>query len=158
MKQRKPNPWISRRLLSLILDDFSFFGSIPFYLFVTLIAYFTNHNLLFSRLGYSFLIGFLAIIAIKKVHYKDRPQKEEFTIFMEKVVASSFPSSHSATVTLLGILLSISFPTIWVISSAIIISLLVYLQRYITKKHFFIDIVGGAILAVIISIFVIKVF
>ena len=156
--RRLPKQLMSRKILSLILDDFSAFGSVPFYLFVALTAYFIGNVELSSRLAYSFLIGFIAIIIIKNVHYKDRPQKEEFTIFMEKVVASSFPSSHSMSVTILAILMGLAYPFAWLIIMSIFAALMVYMHRYISKKHFMIDIIGGILIGVAITIFVVKVF
>ena len=152
-----PKQLMSKKIISLILDDVSFFGSIPFFLFITGIAFFFGNNVLFSRMAYTFLLSLIIVIAIKSVHYKDRPQKEEFSIFMEKMVASSFPSSHSVGVTALSILVSIAYPFVWVIAPMTVISILVYLQRYITKKHFVMDIVGGIFIAIAEVIFVIKI-
>lgn len=156
--KRLPRQLMSRKIFSLIFDDFSFFGSLPFFLFITLSALFIGNIELFYRLAYFLLISIIVIIAIKTIHYKDRPQKEEFDIFMEKMVASSFPSSHSLTITALTIFLSLAYPYIWVVTMFSIISLMVYIQRYVTKKHFFVDIVGGILTAIVIAIFVIKVF
>jgi len=155
--RRLPKQLMSKKLLALILDDFSFFGSVPFYIFATLGIYFMGNTGLFSRLAYSFLIGFIIILIVKNFHYKDRPQKEEFSIFMEKVVASSFPSSHTMSVTILAIFLSLAYPYLWVIIMSTIAAIMVYLQRYITKKHFMIDIIGGILISIAIIIFVVKV-
>ena len=152
-----PKQWVSKKILRILLDDFALFGSVPFYVLVTMFAYFIGNKELFLRMVYTFLIGFVVVIAIKKVHYKDRPQKEEFNIFMEKVIASSFPSTHSLIITTITILLYLAYHSLWVLVTFGILSILVYTQRYITKKHFFIDIVGGIVLSVIIIVFVIKV-
>jgi membrane-associated phospholipid phosphatase len=153
-----PKQLMSKKILSLILDDFSFFGSVPFYLFVTLSAYFIGNTELFLRLSYGFLIAFIVLLAVKTVHYKERPQKEEFNIFMERMVASSFPSSHSLGVTGLSIFLALAYPFPWLITMLSFVSVMVYLQRYVTKKHFWIDIIGGILIAIAICVFVVKVF
>jgi len=155
---RKINHLMSKKILALILDDFSFFGSIPFFAFATFVVYLTGNLILFERLAYCFVISLIVVIGIKSAHFKDRPQKEEFSIFMEKVLASSFPSSHSIGVTILAILFYLAYPLIHVLIAGIIISILVYMQRYITKKHFVIDIMGGIIIAIVETVFVIKVF
>lgn len=155
--RRLPKELMSRKILRLLLDDFSLFGSMAFYFFVVIIAHFIGNNELFSRLVYAFLIAFIVVITIKSLHYKDRPQKEEFNIFMEKVIASSFPSTHTMVITTLAILLWLSYRYVWLLSIFSIISILVYMQRYISKKHFLVDIVGGIILSVIIVTFVVKV-
>lgn len=156
--KKLPNHIISRKLLSKILDDFSMFGSTPFYLFVTIAAFYLGNTTLAFRLVYGGLIGIIVILIIKTVHYKDRPQKEEFTLFIDKLMASSFPSSHSMVVTGIAILLSISYPDILIILLLSFISLIVFIQRYIRKKHFVIDIIGGMIISIVIAIFVVKVF
>ena len=155
--RKLPKQLMSRKILALLLDDFSAFGSVPFYLLVTLTTFFLGNFTLFSRLAYGFLIGFITILIIKNIHYKDRPQKEEFTIFMEKIVASSFPSSHSMSVTMLAVFLSLAYPLSWVVIMSVSAAILVYSQRYITKKHFMTDIIGGILISVAIAIFVVKV-
>ncbi|MDO8481388.1 MAG: phosphatase PAP2 family protein [Nanoarchaeota archaeon] len=152
------NPFMSKKLASKILDDFSLFGSMPFFLLVTLIAGFAGNSSLFERLAYSFLISFITIVTIKGLHYKERPQKEEFNMFMERVVASSFPSTHSLAVTSLALLVVISYPYTWVISLAAMLCCLVYLQRYVSKKHFVIDIVASIAIAIAEVILIIRVF
>ena len=152
-----PTQLISKKIISLILDDISFFGSIPFFLFIAAMAYIFGNNVLFSRMAYLFILSLIVVIAIKSIHYKDRPQKEEFSIFMEKIVASSFPSSHTIGVTSLAILVSLAYPFLQVIIPMTFIAILVYLQRYITKKHFVMDIIGGILIAIAEVIFVIKI-
>jgi undecaprenyl-diphosphatase len=156
--RKLPRELMTTKLFKALLDDFSFFGSIPFYLFVTLVIYFLGNQELFLRLLYTLLIGFVLIIIIKRVHYKDRPQKEVFDAFMEKIVASSFPSTHSMTITSLLILLTIAYPFIWVGTLLTSLALIVYAHRYMTKKHYMIDIIGGIVIALIITIFVVKLF
>jgi membrane-associated phospholipid phosphatase len=147
---------VSKKILSIILDDFSFFGSLPFYGLVTLVTYFVNPQL-FMRLIYCFIVSIIVVLTVKSVHYKDRPQKQEFTMFMERVVASSFPSTHSMNITILAILIMLAYPLLWVKATSIAVALLVFAQRYITKKHFFTDILGGILIGVAEVIFVIKI-
>ncbi len=155
--KKLPSELMSVKIFRLLFDDFSFFGSIPFYLFLLLLFFFIGNMDLFFRLLYTFLLSIIVILVIKNVHYKDRPQKEEFTIFMEKVIASSFPSTHSLFVTTIAILVSFAYPVAWVIITSCILSILVYIHRYISRKHFFVDIVGGILIGIVEIIFVIKV-
>jgi membrane-associated phospholipid phosphatase len=148
---------MSKKILNQILDDFSFFGSLPFYVFMVIVTYFLSNYELLLRLIYTLLIGTIVVIIVKNIHYKDRPQREEFTIFMEKMVASSFPSTHSTTITTLAIMFNLAYPNFWLLFISLIICVLVYLQRYISKKHFVIDIIGGIIISIILSVFVIRI-
>jgi membrane-associated phospholipid phosphatase len=152
-----PNEIVSKNILKIVLEDFSIFGSIAFYITAMLTVWFIGNQELFLRLLYAFLIGIVIIVIIRGGYHKDRPQKEEFDIFMERVIASSFPSSHSLFVTMLVVLLSIAYPRTGMIIISSIVALLVYLQRYITRKHFIMDIFGGILIAIIILVFVIRV-
>ena len=149
---------MSKKLAAKLLDDFSLFGSFPLYFAVLIIVWFMGNHQLFERLAYGFLISFIVIVCIKGFHYKERPQKEEFTMFMERIVASSFPSTHSLIVTGLALMLSLTYPFSWVIALSSAICLLVYVQRYVSKKHFVIDIVASIAIAIAEVILVFKVF
>ncbi|MBR9699878.1 phosphatase PAP2 family protein [Candidatus Woesearchaeota archaeon] len=155
--RKLPKQFMSRKILRIILDDISNFGSIPFYILILAAMLFIERGEFFFRLFYSFLIAMALIIVIKSVHFKDRPQKEEFSIFIEKVLASSFPSSHSLNVTILAILFSLQYPFLWVMIFSGMLAVLVFLHRYISKKHFIVDIFGGILLAIIEVIFVVRV-
>ena len=153
----KHNNILSKKIIKYFIDDISIFGSISFYWVFSAAFFFLGLYELFNRLAYCFLISIIVVIAIKSVHYKDRPQKEEFTIFMEKMIASSFPSTHSINITLISILLIYTFSYNWLMVMMPIIAFLVYLQRYISKKHFIIDIIGGILIGVAEAVFVLKV-
>jgi len=152
-----PKQFVSRKLIKILLDDFAFAGSVPFFLLVTMWSYFVGNIVLFYRLLYGLIISFVVIIIVKGLHYKDRPRKEEFSTFMEKIVASSFPSVHSLIVTGISTLLILSYPYPWVIAMTGILAILVYIQRYVSRKHFVIDIIGGFFIALAIIIFVVRV-
>jgi len=148
---------MSRKIWRIILDEVGFFGSLPFFIFVTLASLAVGKAELFERLGYSFLISFIVILVIKGTHYKDRPQKEEFNIFMEKIIAASFPSSHSLNMTILALLLSMEFPYPGVMIGMALLAVMVYAQRYLTRKHFIADIIGGILIGIAEVIFVVRV-
>ncbi len=148
---------MSRKVFYIILNELGHFGSIPFFIFVTLAALYLGSYTLFERLAYSLLISITLILIIKGTHYKDRPQKEEFSIFLEKVIASSFPSSHSMNITILTILISMSYPTLPIIITLSLLSFTIYLQRYLTRKHFIADIIGGICIGIAEVIFVVRV-
>jgi membrane-associated phospholipid phosphatase len=155
--KRIPKQLMSKKVFGLLVNDFSFLGNVPFYLFVMLVSYFSGNIELFNWLAYTFVLGIIVVFSIKSIHYKDRPQKEEFNIFIEKMLASSFPSSHSLSVTVIAIYIILMYPYQWVIIMSVFACMIVYIQRYITKKHFVVDIIGGILVAFAIAIFVVKV-
>jgi membrane-associated phospholipid phosphatase len=153
-----PKQFISKKILSVLLEDFAFFGSVPFLFTVLIFSYFSGELLLFKRIIYTTLLGFIVSLIITKIHYKDRPRKEEFSIFMEKVIASSVPSTHSMIATSLAILISLAYPFAWLISTVVVLSFLVYIQRYVAKKHYMIDIIGGILISSFMVLFIVRVF
>ena len=80
-----PKQLLSRKIISVLIDDFAFYGSVPFFLLVILWSYFTGLTDLFWRLSYTFLLSVIVILVVKGIHYKERPRAEEFSIFMEKI-------------------------------------------------------------------------
>jgi len=152
-----PKQLVSKKLLATLLDEFAFFGGIPFYVLVTLFAYFIGQKELYLALIYCFLLSFIIKLIITSLHYKERPRKQEFTIFMEKILASSFPSTHSINSTILAALLIITFQLRWIVITTLTFAILVFIQRYVSKKHYFIDILGGILIAIAEIIFVLRI-
>ena len=56
---------ISKKIMAVTLDDFSLFGSLPFYAFVVIISYYLN-TVLFTRLIYSLLLTLIIVFAINE--------------------------------------------------------------------------------------------
>lgn len=92
--------------------------------------------------------------AIKTIFPKDRPRKQKFTTLVEKIDASSFPSVHSARITVLTFWLALISTNILLQIFIIAIGVLVAYSRIYLKKHYYIDVFGGIILGVIINLLI----
>ena len=149
---------LSRSIIQHFFLDISLFGSIPFYWAFAFGLYFAGMDRWFFQLAYCFLLSMVIVIVIKSIHYKDRPIKEEFSIFMEKMIASSFPSTHSLNITILAILASIWINNIGIVFLSSTLAVCVYIQRYLSRKHFVIDIIGGILIGIAEVTFVLRVF
>ncbi len=89
--------------------------------------------------------------AIKMLFFKNRPIKQSTGTFIEKVDASSFPSVHAARITIIAFWLIIYFNSIYLRAFTALIWILVIYSRVYLKKHYWTDVIGGTIIALIIN-------
>lgn len=132
-----------------VVRDFTSFGSILVVLFISFLL--IGGKLLFPALMGLFIVE-VACILIKVVFFKKRPLEEEYKNIIEKVDASSFPSSHVARSTFIYLLLFTLTKNIFFIFLIFIIAL----TRIIMKKHYFIDALVGFIIGFAIYFMFIK--
>jgi len=79
-----------------------------------------------------------------------------FTFFSFEGAATSFPSGHANLITALALSLSLVFPRLKYIF--IVIALLVMMSRVVVGVHFLSDVLFGAYVAVLITLFVHRAF
>ncbi len=86
---------------------------------------------------------------IRIVYFKDRPNKESHSNFIERIDASSFPSIHAFRVSYILIVFSHAFQnltaTILIFTSAF----LVCVSRIYLRKHDYVDVLGGIVLGIV---------
>jgi len=90
---------------------------------------------------------------IKLVWYRPRPVPIAWSNWYEKINASSFPSIHAARLAVFATfcILSERFDlyTLWIIITA---ALVVGITRVVLKKHYWVDVIGGWVLGVLLTI------
>ncbi len=96
------------------------------------------------------LINEVLCSIIKLLYHKPRPDGQGFDGNVAKIDAGSFPSIHSSRITITYLTLFMSTSDIVMKCSFLIVIVLVYLSRVILKRHFPIDVYGGAIIGLII--------
>jgi membrane-associated phospholipid phosphatase len=107
---------------------------------------------LFWKLCISLIVIMFIGMGIKALYFKERPKKQEYFSRLEKIDASSFPSIHSARISALALILSMYFnKTLFTIFLTIVAICVMYSRIYL-KKHRFVDIIGGAILGVLVGL------
>ena len=144
-----------KKLIGSLIDSFSFFGALPFYLFLSFFIFFSGNEKLFERLIIGIIFCYAVVILIRIVYYKERPRKIEHGNIIEKVIASSFPSFHSCAVTILSLMICLYYKSAYMIALFSFISLLVFFNRYHLRKHYLSDIIAGILTGIIISISII---
>jgi len=146
---------LSRNFLKKIIDDswrdVSFFGGLFFYVFLSAFVLALGQKLLFLQLIISFAITYALTLAIRFFYYKERPNKEKYTNFIERLESSSFPSLHSMRVSAMFIILHFYLNNYLFSLLFFGIAIAVFASRYYLKKHYAVDILGGALIGVFVG-------
>ena len=119
-------------------------GGFFFYAVVTLLSLIVGEKILFRQLMLGFIITAVVVVGIRLVYFKPRPVKQQYHNLIEKIDASSFPSWHLARALYLALILGKVMGNLVV---PIFIALLVGYSRLYLKKHDWIDLIGGMVLA-----------
>jgi undecaprenyl-diphosphatase len=149
---------MSNRIVNSLIRDLSSFGGLPFYLFLSFFVMLLGELKLFLWLIIGMIISYLIVIIIRIIFYKERPRKEKYNTFIEKIDASSFPSLHSFRITLIFWLFYFNYKSLYITIMVFFIGLAVFFSRYYLKKHFRIDIFWGFILGLVTSFAIVHLF
>jgi undecaprenyl-diphosphatase len=136
-------------IMHSILRDLSAFGALPFYLFISLFLLILGEIKLFWVLFIGLLLSYFFAFSIRLFYFKNRPIKVKYHNILEKIDASSFPSLHSWRIALLWLVLCFYYSNLvfWVLFG--VLALIVLFSRYYLKKHYFTDILFGAVFGLI---------
>ena len=126
--------------------EMSAFGN--FIVLSFLMFLFFGYGNTFLEIYVYFVMLEIFICAIKVIFYKDRPKKEKYSNIIEKISASSFPSSHSARSLFVFLLI---FSLLGGIERLFLvcIPMAVGFSRVLIKKHYVIDVVVGYVIGAI---------
>ncbi len=115
---------------------------------ILLILLFLSSPLLVPLIAGSILTAGI-IVVIRIFYFKNRPKKETYSNFIERIDASSFPSLHSARIVFLAILFSAHFTNQYLTILCTVVAALVSYSRIYLKKHDWVDVAGGVVVGVI---------
>ena len=114
---------------------------------ILLILLFISSPLLIPLIAGSILTAGI-IVVIRIFYFKNRPEKETYNNFIERIDASSFPSLHSARIVFLAILFSVHFANQYLAILCTVVAALVSYSRIYLKKHDWIDVAGGVVVGI----------
>ena len=134
-----------------LIRDTSAFGGFPLYCFLSLVVLLLGYFELFFQLLIGFILAFGVTVLIRLCYFKERPKKQKFANWIEKIDASSFPSLHAMRATVLTVLLSLFFANRVVAVVFAILAVLVAVIRVQEKKHDIFDVIIGLVLGVILG-------
>jgi membrane-associated phospholipid phosphatase len=136
----------------LIFRDFSFFGSLDFFIFYIILLYFLTLNLtFFKKIIVTIILSYIFVTFIRLIFFKERPIPKKYNNLLEKIDASSFPSMHMVRISILTYFSYIYLNNINILHLFLLLSILVGLNRYLSKWHYIIDIISGFIFGICIS-------
>lgn len=112
-----------------------------------LILLFMSSSLLIRLIAGSIITAGV-VVFIRIFYFKDRPKREIYTNFWQRIDASSFPSLHAARIVFLAIIFSVHFANLYLTILCSITAALVSYSRIYLKKHDWWDVAGGAVVGV----------
>ena len=120
--------------LILLMVPFIFLGaSRPFYILLL-----------------ALLINEILASIIKITFPKKRPTGQSYKNLIEKIDAGSFPSLHASRITLVYFTILSNTNTIQIKMLCVFVVFLVIISRIRLKKHYWIDVLGGFIIGLLI--------
>ena len=136
------------------IRDISSLGGIAFYGLLFLFTLVIQQYLIALKLLFIVVVIMIVTYYIKSVYFKARPDnkaKKRGKNLLESADLSSFPSVHSARITALGVLGSLTFMNVLlaILLAAIVIT--VCASRIILGRHHKADVIAGIVLGLIVG-------
>jgi membrane-associated phospholipid phosphatase len=140
---------INKYLPQLFLEITNF-GGLIFYLLVLGFVLLSWQFLLFWQLLFGLVVNVTVVVIIRLLYFKNRPNKQEFSNFIERLDASSFPSLHAARIFFMALVFLVYFENIYLSVFLMVMACLVTYSRYYLRKHDSYDLFGGLTLGVLV--------
>jgi len=142
-----------RDLVDTFFKQITELGSLAITVVIIILTYFFD-----KRLSLRLFLGIASVtiisIIVKSLFFHNRPKKQKIKTLIDRIDASSFPSVHSARITIMIYLMIRYFSNIILQIFLMLIGLLVIYSRIYLKKHYFRDIIAGTLLGLIMSIII----
>jgi membrane-associated phospholipid phosphatase len=149
---------VFKKISDELLTQITYLGGVVVFGFVMVILLSFGFVFEFLRLALGLVASYFLIVVIRSIYFVNRPLKQEFSNFIERLDASSFPSNHSIRIVLLSLILLELSSSVFASVCIVLIVLLVFFSRWYLKKHFLVDILAGAFLGAIIHFGVLSIF
>lgn len=133
------------------LEDVKALGGLPLYVVLTALFFIMGYSAMSVGLIICLVLSYCLTMSIRFLFFRQRPDKESFRGFAQKIDASSFPSLHSMRSSCLAVLLMIFFSNIWVSVIMTLGAVGVAVVRVVQKRHFPSDVIAGLIFGVVIA-------
>lgn len=142
-------------LFKEFIEDVTVFGSLSFLIFLIFLFLILGEIQLSIWLFLGLVLSFVFIIIIKLFYFKERPEKKQYKNLIEKINASSFPSLHSWRIVMIFVFLSYYYKSFYLFVLLGIITILVFFSRKYLLKHYWVDIIFGALFGLIMSLLIV---
>ncbi len=132
-----------------LMENVTVFGSVFTHLLLLAVA-FALSDPIFYVLARGLVLIYLVTVPVKLLLFRNRPEKMRYKALWEKVEAASFPSVHAARAVFVFLAVAERFGNIPFTALLMAVAALVMYSRIYMKKHYAIDVVGGALLGAVI--------
>ncbi len=129
--------------------DITALGGTFFFFIVLAFLISLGYTKLFIQLFIGFLFTGIIITLARMMYFKPRPKPKEYTNFIERIDASSFPSWHAARIVFLSLTLYTFFQNRYISLILLALVLIVCYSRIRLQKHDWIDISAGILLGML---------
>ena len=136
--------------------DLTSFGGTYFFIFAIILFLLLNEIRIFKILLIGLFLTYIISFVIRICYFKNRPNKEKYTNFIMKIDASSFPSVHSMRAIFMAIIISKFFANPIMIIFLLLWALIVSYSRVYIKKHYWIDIIVGLIIGILLAFLLLR--
>jgi len=131
------------------MRDLTSLGGAGFFILLIIFSLILRQIELAIKLSFGFLFSFIIVALIRTCYFKDRPKKKDYTNFIERIDASSFPSLHTGRAVFLAGIFMGFFKQNYFSTFLVIIAILIAYSRIHLKKHDWWDILGGVVLGLV---------
>jgi membrane-associated phospholipid phosphatase len=143
------------KIADRLFGEITVFGGVIFFILVIGFSFVFGGTETATKL----LIGLVSIyfitVLIRLVYFKERPNKRNYSNFIEKIDACSFPSVHAARSVFLYMFFVLRFNLDFFVVGALSILLLAVLySRVYLRKHDVIDVLAGTVLGIVCYILI----
>ncbi len=135
--------------------DITSFGGMPLYLVVMFIFFIFKNYAILSYLGFGLVAAYAITLFFRIAYFKQRPERQKYKNWLEKIDAGSFPSLHAMRGALLAVIMSVFFSNIILTILFAGLAIGVAVTRVFLKRHDPIDSGVGLIIGFIIGIVVV---
>jgi len=139
-----------------LLQDIKGLSGVPIFIAVVLISFFAGEKSLALQLVAGLVLAYAVTVILRIAFFSQRPDKQKFTNFVEKLDASSFPSLHSMRAAVLATVLSLHFDNSLLTAFFALTAIAIAVARVLQKRHFARDVIAGLVLGVIVGFLVVR--
>jgi len=138
------------KIVRWLMCEMTFFGGLPFFLLVIALFYLLGEESTALTFSLGLILLHLTTITIRLFYFKRRPKRMPYRNIAEKINASSFPSLHTGRAFFTSfVLLSLDLVVGLLF---LMIAVIVGLSRLYLRKHYLIDVIGGAVMGIVLAI------
>ncbi|MBT3814887.1 phosphatase PAP2 family protein [Candidatus Woesearchaeota archaeon] len=138
-----------KKITEQAFKELTTLGGSIFYAFILLLVLLLGELELFIHLLIGLFFSLLIVVLIRTFYFKNRPKKQRYNNYLERIDASSFPSWHAARAIFLASMFSYFFINKYMTGALILTALAVSYSRIYLKKHDWVDILGGLVLGMV---------